>query len=272
MDTRALATIDNVSVGVKVYPLSIDNGPQKSYKAQPINGRSGDLLINNERYTNVERSYTVLIEDNFDTLYAALRAALYTPNGYCRLEDSWNTNEFYQAYFSGVLNPTMDANRTAGKVRVTFTRKPQRWLKTGDTYVQATLKQNTTDTIRITNSSAYPIRPLLYVARSGGNYPAEGYAYGVINSTSLAYKIRYSEYTPYSKLYLDFETREVFSSITPPKHNAIVIVEKNSDNSIIDMPSIPAGTYTDICFYDASGNALNVDTNNSYIKMRWYTV
>lgn len=115
-----------------VAPESLTMRPSRQFEATSAMGRSGDILRDNSRYANVERSYWVLIPSSFEATYAAFRNALLSPTGYCRLEDSWNPDEYFMAYVSLPLQPTVSRDRSKGKFLVTFSRRPERWYKSGE--------------------------------------------------------------------------------------------------------------------------------------------
>lgn len=128
VDTRTLGV--DVSRGVAGNIL---RRPAREYQVSQPPGRLGDIIQDNRHFPNVEITYHVMIPDNFDAVYRQLRGALLGATGYARLEDSWNTEEFYQAYVSAPLQPTVSANRRQGMLEVIFSRRPERWLKSGET-------------------------------------------------------------------------------------------------------------------------------------------
>lgn len=127
--------MDTRSLGVDVARGDILNRPFREFQVTTAPGRLGDIVQDNQRYPNVEISYWVMIPDNFDAVYRQLRGMLVGVTGYARLEDAWNTDEFYQAYVSAPLQPTVSHNRRQGTVLVTFSRQPERWLKRGETAI-----------------------------------------------------------------------------------------------------------------------------------------
>ena len=157
-------TFNNVSsdtFGAVVFPFQIDNAESQQYSAQTIPGRSGDLIYADHRYPNIQHSYDVVIHSSFQTNFKAMRSFLTASNGYQRLEDTYNTDEYYMAVFQGVIEPTLHTDRALGKFRVVFNRKPQRYLKTGETTT------NYTANATITNPTAFNAKPLLRVYGAG---------------------------------------------------------------------------------------------------------
>lgn len=149
--------------GVDVYPADIDTAPARDFNVISAQGRNGDLIINRDRFPNVTRSYWVLIGNDFDETYNALSDALLPATQYAKLFDSWNPDEYYMAYVSAPLQPVLDKNRDMGKVLVTFTRKPQRYLVSGNTPVVVDKINTSTWYTYVTNPSAFAAKPVLEI-------------------------------------------------------------------------------------------------------------
>ena len=150
--------VDSRTFGAYVYDVETDSSPVNDYSAVTIPGRSGDFLLNNRRFPNVEHTYYVLFPTNFETNYSNLRAYLLSRNGYSRLEDSIHPTEFYQAYVNIPIRPEITRNREMGKAKVTFSRKPQRWLKSGENAVPIiTSSGRKSDIANPTRFASYPL-------------------------------------------------------------------------------------------------------------------
>ncbi len=109
-----------------------------------IPGRNGDLLFDNGRYRNCERQYVIYVTMDStlpesatnNGIYFANRliAALQRQTGYQRLEDDYDADVYMMAY----LSKSPDVVSWRGDdvtLTVTFTRKPQKFLKSGETRV-----------------------------------------------------------------------------------------------------------------------------------------
>jgi phage-related protein len=132
-----------------------------SYNVVSVPGRNGDLLINNNRYPNRQHVYDCVIYDDAEENYKAFREFIMSKVGYFRLEDTWDDDVFYSAYVSTSLAPvtTMDAGMI--KFKLGFTRKPQRYLKTGETVTSLFYSGS------INNPTLYASKPLLRVYGNG---------------------------------------------------------------------------------------------------------
>ena len=164
-------SIDSRTYGAYVFDAGTDDSPIYQYETQEIPGKSGDLLININRRQNVEHRYNVIIPANIDAAFLAMRSALLAVDGYARLEDSIHPDEFYTAYLGQDIQPTFTLDRDAVKFGLTFLRKPQRWLKSGETATPLT------EDGEIVNPTQFIAKPLLRVYGTGivgiGSYEFE---------------------------------------------------------------------------------------------------
>lgn len=152
--------VDSRTFGAIAFFNDVDSSPIKEYTTSVIPGRSGDFLLNDRRFANIAQVYDVVIPTNFETNYANLRAFLLSRDGYCRLEDTSHPDEFYQAYFSEQIKPRVSRDRDIGRFQITFTRKPQRWLKSGEEEIALGIN---TSTQYITNPTQFPTYPLIKI-------------------------------------------------------------------------------------------------------------
>ena len=101
--------VDSRKFDCVVFEADTFSSPVKEYGVASIPGRSGDLLLSNRRFQNVQHVYDVVIYRNFAENFDALREFLLGRDGYCRLEDSIHPDEFYHAYFSESITPSVPA-------------------------------------------------------------------------------------------------------------------------------------------------------------------
>lgn len=106
--------------------------PQRSFEKVSVPGRNGDLLIENNKYENVDMIYPAVIVDDFDTNYTAFVDYMLSQKGYQRLEDSFHPDEFYLATFKNIDSHKHALYNQGGTFKVVFERKPQRFLKSGE--------------------------------------------------------------------------------------------------------------------------------------------
>ena len=122
---------DDVRVIVEKYPQRTI--PQKKVSTITIPGRNGDLLQDEDAYSNYTQDYEVYLSAERSRLPAVAHAAanwLCGPSGYQRLEDDYDHGVFRLAYFSGPAEIENIFNRF-GRATLRFVCKPQSFLRSG---------------------------------------------------------------------------------------------------------------------------------------------
>ena len=150
--------------GVYITGEAVYNAPERDVEMITIAGRSGSFALDNGRFENITVTYPAGIfadnETDFAQAISDFRNFLCSKQGYCRLEDEYNPNEYRMAiYKSGLEVDT--AQMRAGEFNITFECKPQRWLTSGETAV--TVANNGT----LTNPTLFESSPLLQVWGDG---------------------------------------------------------------------------------------------------------
>lgn len=186
------STFSNISV----YFDSIDEVPVKDYELIEIPGRSGSFYLDRNRYEDVEHVYHIVALTKSDA--SNLINALVSKKGFLRLTDSYNTDEYYYAALKEITEPVITPERDKNTFKVIFTRKPQRFLTSGETAV--TVANNGT----LTNPTLFESSPLLEV-KGYGNIGINGKTISVENTeigqVMLANKT--SDFVTYSSISLD---------------------------------------------------------------------
>lgn len=115
--------------------------PEREYTVTHVPGRNGDALYDVGSYKNVTLEYEVAIVDphnehTFVEMSRLLSAWLHQGSGYLRLEDSYHPDEYRMAYYKedGSITNILDQ---AGRITLKFVAKPQRYLTSGDTWLDA---------------------------------------------------------------------------------------------------------------------------------------
>lgn len=146
------------------------NAPQRDVDALQIPGVNGDLLISNKRYKNISVVYPCGIVHNFASRAEAARAWLLAPQGYCRLEDDYSPGTYRLGCFSGPVDFDMALLNRAGTADLTFTCKPQRYLKSGETPIRMPAPGT------LYNATLFDALPLISVTGDGaGSLTVDGY-------------------------------------------------------------------------------------------------
>lgn len=140
----------SLDFGLIISGAGTMNSPQKRYEEVDIPGRNGKLLRNTDNFfDNVELSYESFVYENGDFIskhmhkdsldtrtlqekMRALREYLGSRNGYMRIEDTYNPEEYRLGYFAGPLQAEIDQHLKVAQFTLTFMCKPQRFLKDGE--------------------------------------------------------------------------------------------------------------------------------------------
>lgn len=138
------------------------NAPGRRVSNYSIPGRSGDLIIDEGAYENIEITYPAYIAFDFQEHIAAWRAYALAQKGYGRLEDTYHQDEYRKALYSSAIEvETFGVGNTEGAFNITFNTKPQRYLKSGDLPVEYTSKG------KIFNRTEFQAKPLIRCYGSG---------------------------------------------------------------------------------------------------------
>lgn len=128
---------DNVDLeqefGVIIDGASSWPKPERDVSYIHVPGRSGDILMDNGCWKNVNISYNFLIKDYWKTAFEDFAAWLCSHVGYFRLEDPVRHPGVYRmASFTGPLDPDLWFTTDTGVFAVEFNCKPQQWLTSGE--------------------------------------------------------------------------------------------------------------------------------------------
>jgi phage-related protein len=163
--------IQSDSLGLRISGNGVFNAPPKNYSMVQIPGRNGDLIIDNDRFDNIDVTYpAIILPEDYYNNKIAIRQWLLSSKGYCRLEDSYNPDEYRLACYKNGVDIT-DLYFEAGGLQITFNCRPERFLKSGET-----VYTTTNSGVTITNQMPFASKPLIKV-----------YGYGVVtivNSTT----------------------------------------------------------------------------------------
>ena len=154
---------DSRDYGVYISGDGVFNSPERDVEMIEIPGRNGAYALDHGRFRNIEITYPAGLFGNTEADFAqgisALRNALASRKGYCRLEDEYNPDEYRMAVYKSGLEVT-PAQLKAGEFPITFECMPQRFLKSGETALQV----SSGDTIN--NPTLFDSSPVLSFSAS----------------------------------------------------------------------------------------------------------
>ena len=128
-----IAGKDSRDFGVYISGQGTFSAPEKAYEFYSVPGRNGAILGNDNRLENIEVSYNCFIYTDFKRNIEEFRTFLLSLDGYQRLTDTYNPDEYRMAVYVGPFEPEVTEKNNAGAFVLTFNCKPQRFLISGET-------------------------------------------------------------------------------------------------------------------------------------------
>ena len=152
-----IGDVSSLDFGIVISDASVWGSPKRVFESVSVPGRNGDLIFDEGRYENAPIDYNCQILNDGGEL-DRFRAWLASQVGYVRLEDTYHPEEYRLAAVSSGLTPQMTLwALRRGDFNVTFSAKPQRFLKIGD--VGTEYESN----ISIYNPTYFEARPIIRV-------------------------------------------------------------------------------------------------------------
>ena len=145
-----------------ITDAGVYSSPGRNYEKVSVPGRNGDILFEQYKHDNIEHSYPVIIVEDFDRNFDALKSFLLASEGYAKLKDSYHPDEYYMATFSRVEDVKTTIYQKMGSCLIVFDRKPQKFLVNGDKAVTFTSFPAT-----IKNPTQFRAFPLIRLYGSG---------------------------------------------------------------------------------------------------------
>lgn len=212
------------------------NSPARIGEMVHIPGRNGSLWMDENCFENIEVTYPAFIgtpeETDFASRLMEVRSWLASRKGYCRLEDTYHTDEYRLAVFKAAVETNPTQYTRAGGFDITFDAKPQRYLKIGDE------PQDFYSNGYINNPTLFEALPIIAVT---GN--------GRVNVANHLFTVSDTTQT----IYIDSELMEVFI----PGHDPEELTEENS-LVITDELMLP------IEVYSGNRDAINMNSHVSF--------
>lgn len=209
--------IDLSTFGTHVSGEGVWAKPAPEFERISVPGRSGDVLLYNGRYSNIDIKYRFGITNNFDTNYTNLIAALLASPGYHKLVDSKHPGVYRMAAIDKGIEPTMLPQLSAGELEVTFDCKPQIYLDSGDE-IASTWNASTYKTNEIHNPTGYEAHPLIKItttSQTPGNFVVEFSYFGKNHSGGRGVDFRFtalSSGTVSNPIIFDTETEDIYDN------------------------------------------------------------
>lgn len=140
--------VSSDTIGVIVERIPNRYVPTRRFSPQQVAGRNGNILLVDKSFPNVEQEYEVYLSAEAQGLPSVAMACaewLMGPTGYCRLQDSYDTTVYREAFLMGGYDLENILNKF-GRCTITFSCKPQKYLLAGDTPISIPAGATTTYT------------------------------------------------------------------------------------------------------------------------------
>lgn len=124
--------INSLDYGVYVLNVREDSMGERAVNKVPIQGRSGDLLIDEGRYENIRLIVNVAVTKNAEQSIRALNGDLLALTGYQRIEHAYDPEHYYIGFYAGDTSPKISRRGDLATAELKFDCKPQRYLMTGE--------------------------------------------------------------------------------------------------------------------------------------------
>ena len=269
--------VDSRSFDCMVFEKNTFQSAQRDYTTTVIPGKSGDFILNGDRFGNVDHEYDVIIPRRFEDNFEQLRAYLLSRTGYRRLEDSLHPNEYYYAYITGPIEPVLSRDRQMGKFSLRFSRKPQRYLLSGDTAISIRANgswagmSSSAQYKSITNPTRFQCYPLLSLAGSSLSSGFDIWVNGTRVYMSAYSGSNYSYLNSYP-LMLDFESLMAYVTVGSSKYyyNSAIHYVMPSDHTKAFKLSAGSNTITQGSNTSGVPNVQYITTMT--LTPRWFTL
>ena len=170
--------VDSSDYGIYITGEGVYNAPERAVELVDVPGRNGAIALDQGRFNNITISYPAgtfgMSQEEFREAVSAFRNAVISLRGYQRLEDTYHPDEYRMAIYTAGLEVSPAHYGTAGEFTIEFECKPQRWLKSGETFTTVTSGGS------INNPTLFESRPILKT-QGYGMINFNGYSIGLIN-------------------------------------------------------------------------------------------
>ena len=198
---------------VEKYPDRVF--PERKQTVYSVPGRSGDLIVDENAYTNVIQSYQVYVREGggltMQQRLSAIGAWLLGTAGYQELRDSYDTSIYRKARVANAMEFLNSLNRF-GRAKIEFDCQPMRFPTTNEI-----LTGKMGDTFTYPTNGLLPALPKIEISNFPGGTVLFNLRIDVKNAnavTQMYFAMRASEFYPVSKVIIDFETQSIYNAAT----------------------------------------------------------
>lgn len=187
---------------VEHYPSRVF--PTRKCSIYSVTGRSGDLIVDEDAYTNVTVSYDVFVKGDLAGLQARLTsigAWLLGTAGYARLEDSYDTTVYRMGRVANAVEFLNSLNQF-GRATLQFDCMPQRFPMTDE--VLSVVFADILETLTYPSNGLLPAYPVIEITGKQLNATAR----------IVAGDLQVTIATPaaINRIVIDFSTQSVYNA------------------------------------------------------------
>lgn len=153
---------NTMDFGVYLYSSSTLNASRRDAEGEVVVGKNGEVIRDNGRLENVPLTYTGLIREDMVSNLRGLKGFMLSRVGYCRLQDSFNPEEYRLAKFEEGFEVTHDRLFNMAKFDMVFNCRPERWLLEGEQDVSI----SSSNTVLL-NPTYFDAKPFFTVTGNG---------------------------------------------------------------------------------------------------------
>lgn len=203
------------SMGMVVEKFPDRPFPQRKQTVYSVPGRSGDLIVDENAYTNVIQPYQVYVREGggltMQQRLSAIGAWLLGTAGYRKLTDSYDTSIYRKARVANALEFLNSLNRF-GRATIEFDCQPMRYPITDEI-----LTGKLGDTFTYPTNGLLPALPMIEIRDIPGSAAMIDLQIDIKNAnavTQMYFRMQASLWLPISKVIIDFETQSIYDAAT----------------------------------------------------------
>lgn len=206
---------ESMGMIVEKYPDRVF--PQRKQTVYSVTGRSGDLIVDEDAYTNVVQEYVVFVKGGtvgLQTRLSAIASWLLGTAGYRKLTDTYDPSIYRLARVANAVDFLNSLNRF-GKATIEFDCQPQRFPTTDEVLTGSFSLNNSPLILTYPSGSgllpAYPVVEITIDNWSGG-VGTRTFSFDILSSKGLGFRYKYTANVfpkPFDKLIIDTESQSV---------------------------------------------------------------
>lgn len=199
-------SINCESLGMYVEKFPNRPFPQRKVTTYSVRGRSGDLIVDENAYTNVTQEYEVFVKGGtpgLQTRLSAIAAWLLGTAGYADLTDTYDTTIYRRARVANAVDFLNSLNQF-GKATLQFDCQPQRYPVVDEVLTGTFYAYNPLTLTYPSGTGLLPAYPKIELLNKG--------ATDFLHVTAGNLTVNIGSTAAIAKIVIDFETQSVYNA------------------------------------------------------------